>query len=43
MTRALQDYGSTVDGFGKDKTFHPILYDEYNYLSMLGLKLIHVS
>ena len=25
-----------------DKWFHPTLYNEYNYLSMLGLKLMHV-
>ena len=25
------------------KQFHPILYDGYNYLLMLGLMLIHVS
>ena len=28
---------------GMDKLFHPILYNGYNYLSMLGLKLNHVS
>ena len=26
-----------------DKLFHPVLYNGCNYLSMLGLKLIHVS
>ena len=26
-----------------DKYFHPILYNGYNYLSMLGLKLNHVN
>ena len=26
-----------------DEYFHPTVYDECNYLSMLGLKLIHVS
>ena len=28
---------------GMDKKFHPILYNVCNYLSMLGLDLIHVS
>ena len=28
---------------GMDKWFHPILYNGCNYLSMLGLKLNHVS
>ena len=28
---------------GMDKSFHPTVYIGYNYLSMLGLKLIHVS
>ena len=28
---------------GMDKLFHPTLYWAYNYLSMLGLKLTHVS
>ena len=28
---------------GMDKGFHPTLYDGCNYLSMLGLNLIHVS
>ena len=28
---------------GMDKKFHPILYNGCNYISMLGLKLIHVS
>ena len=30
-------------GLGMDKLFHRTLYDGCNYLSMLGLKLIHVS
>ena len=28
---------------GVEKSFHPTLYNGYNYLSMLRLKLIHVS
>ena len=28
---------------GLDKLFHPTSYNGYNYLSMLRLKLIHVS
>ena len=32
--------GCTVDDW---EYFHPIHYDRYNYLSMLGLMLIHVS
>ena len=28
---------------GMDKLFHPTLYNGRNYMSMLGLKLIHVS
>ena len=28
---------------GMDKKIHPTLYDGCNYLSMLGLKLIHIS
>ena len=28
---------------GMDKLFHPTVYNECNYLSMLGLKLNHVS
>ena len=28
---------------GRDKKFHPTLYQVCEYLSMLGLKLIHVS
>ena len=30
-------------GLGMDKSFHPTHYDGWNYLSMLGLRLIHVS
>ena len=26
-----------------DKSFHPILYNEFNNLPMMGLKLMHVS
>ena len=29
--------------FGMGKLFRPTLYRAYDYLSMLGLKLIHVS
>ena len=29
--------------FGKDKQFCPTLYNGYNYLSMVGLNLIHGS
>ena len=28
---------------GMDKYFHTTIYNLYNYFSMLGLKLIHVS
>ena len=28
---------------GMDKLFHPILYNRYNYLPMLGLEIIHIS
>ena len=28
---------------GKDQLFDPTLYDEFNYLCMLGLNLFHVS
>ena len=31
------------NGLGMDKYFHPICFWPCNYLSMLGLKLIHVS
>ena len=26
-----------------EKSFHPALYEAYDYLSILGLKLIHLS
>ena len=35
--------GCTVEVWEKDKQFHPTLYNGCNYLSMLGLKLNHVS
>ena len=35
--------GATVDVWEWDKQFHFTLYNICNYLSMLGLKLIHVS
>ena len=31
------------NGLGMDKQFHPILYNGCDYISMLGLKLNHVS
>ena len=34
---------ATADVFGMDTLFHPTLYWACDYLSMLGLRLIHVS
>ena len=34
---------SVVVGLGMDEQFHLTLYDGCNYISMLRLKLIHVS
>ena len=36
------NYGATVE-IGMDKQFHPTLYNGHNYLSVVGLKLNHVS
>ena len=45
MKLLIHSQTSTVQPlpFGTDKSFHTTLYDRYNYLSVLGFKLIHVS
>ena len=45
MTLLIHSQTSTVHcwSLGMDKQFHPILHHGWNYLSMLGLNLNHVS
>ena len=35
--------GAAVWSLGMDKYFHPTLYWVWDYLSMLGIELIHVT